>query len=119
MHHSALDVKQIPKQVKRRPDPRSQTLTTWSDEAALLTALAVDGSVGSELGAGSLDVGVVSGVWRKTANHGTGRALLVEEVVGVLGLHKGLGLAGQGVGPDERSSEDGTSKVVVFALGPD
>lgn len=90
-----------------------------SNEAALLAALAVDRSVGSELRAGALDVGVVSGVLNKTADHGTSRALLVEEVVGVLGLDEGLGLARERVGSDESSGEDGTAKVVVFAFGPD
>lgn len=117
---SALVVKQIPHRTTRntrskKPDVEPTPITA----VALLAALAEDGGVRRELSTGALDVGVVAGVGAETADDRTGTAPLVEEVVGVLGLNKGFGLAGQGVGSDEGSTNDGAAKVVVFALGPD
>jgi hypothetical protein len=109
----------IPIEPTETTNQEARVKPTRASEASLLATLAVDSGVGCELRARTLDVSVVSGVGGETADDGTSAALLVEEVVGVLGLDEGLRLAGQRVGSDEGSSEDGAAKVVVFALGPD
>lgn len=82
----------------------------------LLTTVSEQGGVAAELRAGTLDVSSVAGVRSETLDDVRCWSLLVVEVVGVLGLHKGMGISGEPTSSDEGSSKDRSAEVVEFTL---
>lgn len=82
----------------------------------LLTTVSKDVGVVGELVAASENVGSVFGIGGKTSDDRRHVAILVVEIVGVLGLDERLGDTGKRFGSGEGTGDDGSTVVVELAL---